>query len=112
MVMIFLAQALGRPLHLGQQFELYVILNLTARSAVGIAGSAFVVLVGTVGMWGPIPVEATGLILGIHRILAQAFVPTFAFTNTLAALAVAHWEGLLDRRRLATSPGMVATERA
>lgn len=100
MVILFLAQAIGKPLTLGQQFELYLLINFTSRSAVGVAGSAFVALVGTVGMWGPVPIAATGLVLGVHRLLAQAFAPTFAFSNAMTTLAVAKWEKVLDEGTL------------
>ncbi len=100
MVICFLAQAIGKPLDLGQQVELFLLLNVISRSAVGIAGTAFVVLVGTVQVWGPVPVAATGIILGIHRLLAQSFVPTFAFTNAMSALAVAKWENAIDHDKL------------
>jgi len=100
MVILFLAQAIGKPLSIEQQFELFLLVNFTARAAVGVAGAGFVALVGTVGMWGPVPVAVTGLMLGIHRLLAQAFAPLFAFGNALSTLAVARWERLLDLKRM------------
>jgi len=100
MVILFLAQAIGKPLSIEQQFELFVIVNFTARAAVGVAGAGFVALVGTVSMWGPVPVEVTGLVLGIHRLLSMGFAPTFGFSNVFTTMVVARWEGLVDLGRM------------
>lgn len=113
MVILFLAQAIGKPLSIEQQFELFVIVNFTARAAVGVAGAGFVALVGTVTMWGPVPVAVTGLVLGIHRLLSMGFAPTFGFSNVFTTLAVARWEGLVDLDRMKTvlaSPDANAAE--
>lgn len=100
MAVCFLAQAMNIPFGIGQQIELLLIIQLTARSSVGIAGTAFVILLGTMNMLGVVPIAAATLLLGIHRLLAQAFVPTFAFTNPLAAIGVARWEKILDVEKM------------
>lgn len=96
MVIVFLAQAMNIHIGLGDIVELLFIATLTSRASGGVAGSAFVILTGTMGMWGLVPVAGATLFLGIHRLLAQAFVPAFAFTNPLAVLGVSRWENELD----------------
>jgi aerobic C4-dicarboxylate transport protein len=96
MVICFLAQAMNIHVGIGDLVELMLIATLTSRASGGVAGSAFIILTGTMGMWGLVPVAGATLFLGIHRLLAQAFVPTFAFANPLAVLGVSRWEGELD----------------
>jgi aerobic C4-dicarboxylate transport protein len=104
---LFLAQATDTPLTLGQQFGLIGVLLLTSKGAAGVAGAALVVLAATLGSSGEIPVASIGLILGVHRILAEALTFVNVVGNCVATIVVAKWEGALDQDRLraALEPG-------
>lgn len=99
---VFLAQATGIELTLGQQLGLLGILLLTSKGGANVAGSAIVVLVSTLAATGIIPVAAVALILGIHRLLASAFVAVNILGNALATIAIARSEGVVDLAALAT----------
>lgn len=107
---VFLAQATGADLSIGQQIGLMAVMLLTSKGAAGVAGAAFIVLAATLAATNAAPVAAIGLILGVHRILAEALTFVNLIGNTLAALAVAAWEGALDRTRLdqQLSPARIA----
>jgi len=100
---IFLAQAVGIDLSIGQQFLLLGILLITSKGGAGVAGSAIVVLISTLAATGTVPVAAVGLILGVHRLMSSGFVAVNILGNTLATLVVAQWEGGLDRQVLDTA---------
>jgi aerobic C4-dicarboxylate transport protein len=108
-VAIFLAQATDTPMHLAQQLELLAVLLLTSKGAAGVSGAAFVVLAGTLGAVGSIPIASIALVLGIHRILGLAFVPTNVIGNCVATLVVARWEKAIDETRLAATIGLRRT---
>ena len=95
-VAVFLAQAVGIHLSLGQQLGLLAILLATSKGGAGVAGSAIVVLASTLSATGAIPVAAVGLILGVHRLLSSAFVPVNVLGNAIATLVIARTEGALD----------------
>jgi aerobic C4-dicarboxylate transport protein len=95
-VSVFLAQAVGLHLTLGQQLGLLAILLATSKGGAGVAGSAIVVLASTLAATGTIPVASVGLILGVHRLLSSAFVPVNILGQAVATLAVAKMEGGLD----------------
>ena len=99
-VVVFLAQATDTPLALAGQLTILAVLLLTSKGAAGVAGAAFVVLAGTLGSVGSIPVSAIALVLGIHRLLAEALTFVNLIGNCLATLVVARWEGALDREML------------
>jgi aerobic C4-dicarboxylate transport protein len=63
---VFLAQAVGIHLSLGQQLALLGIMLFTSKGGAGVAGSAIVVLAATLSSTGTIPVASVGLILGVH----------------------------------------------
>jgi len=97
-VSVFLAQAVGIDLSIGQQLGLLAILLLTSKGAAGVAGSAIVVLASTLAATKTIPVESIGLVLGVHRLLSSAFVPVNVLGNAVATLVIGRLEGALDER--------------
>ena len=90
---VFLAQAVGLDLSLGQQLGLLGILLVTSKGGAGVAGSAIVVLVSTLAATGTVPVAAVGIILGVHRLMSSGFVAVNVLGNALATIVIASWEG-------------------
>ncbi len=96
-VVVFLAQATDTTLGLTAQLTILAVLLLTSKGAAGVAGAAFVVLAATLASVGTIPVASIALVLGIHRLLAEALTFVNLVGNCLATIVVARWEGALDR---------------
>ncbi len=103
---VFLAQATNTPLDLGQQLGLMAVLLLTSKGAAGVAGAAFVVLAATLGSVGHVPVAAVALVLGIHRLMAEALTFVNVVGNALAAIVVSRWEGAVDLDVLKAKVGL------
>jgi len=97
---VFLAQATNIHLSFGQEATLLAVAMLTSKGASGVAGAGFVTLALTLGAVGVIPVAALALILGVDRFLSEGRALTNVIGNGVATLAVARWEGTLDRARL------------
>ena len=95
-VSVFLAQAVGIDLSIGQQLGLLAVLLVTSKGGAGVAGSAIVVLASTLAATGTIPVASVALILGVHRLLSSAFVPVNVLGNAIATLVIARMERALD----------------
>ncbi len=95
-VSVFLAQALGIHLTIGQQLALLATMLFTSKGGAGVAGSAIVVLATTLSATGTIPVAAVGLILGVHTLLSSAFVPVNVLGNSLATIVMARTENAVD----------------
>jgi aerobic C4-dicarboxylate transport protein len=99
---IFLAQATNTHLSLGQQLELLGVMLLSSKGAAGVTGAAFVVLAATIASAGTIPVGSVALVLGIHRLMGEALVPTNVIGNAVATIAVAKWERAVDAKQLSS----------
>jgi aerobic C4-dicarboxylate transport protein len=99
-VAVFLAQATGTALGWEQQLGLLAILLVTSKGGAGVSGSALAVLTMTLAATKTIPVASIALILGVHRILASAFVFTNIAGNCVATLVVGKWERAVDRGQL------------
>ena len=103
---VFLAQATNTPMDLPAQIGLVLVLLLTSKGAAGVAGAAFVVLAGTLGAVGHVPVASVALILGIHRLMAEALNIVNVVGNALAAIVVSNSEKAVDLDRLNATVGL------
>jgi len=106
---VFLAQATHTPLGLAQQLGLILVLLLSSKGAAGVAGAAFVVLAGTLAAAGTVPVASIALILGIHRLLAEALTFVNLVGNCVATIVVSRWENALDEQVLSARVGRAST---
>jgi Na+/H+-dicarboxylate symporter len=68
--------------------------------AAGVTGAAFIVLAATLASVGTIPVASIALILGIHRFMSEALVPTNLIGNAVATIVVCKWENALDEAKM------------
>ncbi|MEU0454414.1 cation:dicarboxylase symporter family transporter, partial [Streptomyces sp. NPDC006129] len=96
---LFIAQAVGVDLTLGQQVTVVLVLMLTSKGMAGIPGSAFLALAATASSLGAIPAGAVALLLGVDRIMDSMRVVTNLLGNCVAVFAVSRWEGALDIER-------------
>ncbi|MFF7312369.1 cation:dicarboxylate symporter family transporter [Streptomyces sp. NPDC008137] len=96
---LFIAQAVGVDLTLGQQVTVVLVLMLTSKGMAGIPGSAFLALSATASSLGAIPAGAVALLLGVDRIMDSMRVVTNLLGNCVAVFAVSRWEGALDTDR-------------
>jgi aerobic C4-dicarboxylate transport protein len=93
---VFLAQAVGIHLSIGQQLALLATMLFTSKGGAGVAGSAIVILATTLSATNVIPVASVGLILGVHSLLSSAFVPLNVLGNSLATIVMARMERAVD----------------
>ncbi len=112
MAALFIAQALGIELSLGQQLSIVLVAMLTSKGATGVTGSGFITLAATLAVVPGIPVAGMALILGIDKFMSEARAITNHIGNCTAAVVLASWEKELDwsRFRAALSGAPAAAE--
>jgi aerobic C4-dicarboxylate transport protein len=96
MAAIFVAQASGVDLSLGQQIGMLGVLLLTSKGAAAVTGSGFVTLAATLAAFPTIPVAGLTLLLGVDRFMSEARAITNLIGNAVATMVVARWDGALD----------------
>jgi aerobic C4-dicarboxylate transport protein len=96
MAAIFVAQAYGIDLSLGQQISLLAVLMVTSKGAAGVTGSGFIVLASTLAAMRTIPVEGMALLLGVDRFMSEARAITNLIGNAVATVVVAKSEKAFD----------------
>lgn len=95
---LFLAQAYGIHLSLGQQITLLVVLMITSKGMAGVAGASFVVLLATVSTIG-VPMAGLTFIAGIDRFVDMGRTAVNVVGNTIATLVIGESEHALDHQR-------------
>jgi aerobic C4-dicarboxylate transport protein len=97
---LFIAQAVGVELSIGEQLTLVLVAMISSKGAAGVTGSGFVILAATLSVVPGVPVAGMALILGIDRFMSECRALTNFIGNAVATIIVAKWEGALDRDRL------------
>jgi aerobic C4-dicarboxylate transport protein len=98
---LFIAQATGVHLSVGDQLLLVGVAMLSSKGAAGVTGAGFVTLAATLSIVPSVPVAGMALILGVDRFMSECRSLTNFMGNAVAAIVVARWEGKLDRATLA-----------
>lgn len=97
---LFIAQAVGIDLSLGEQLTLVLVAMISSKGAAGVTGAGFVILAATLSVVPTVPVAGMALILGIDRFMSECRALTNFIGNAVATVVVARWEGALDQDRL------------
>ncbi|WDF52077.1 C4-dicarboxylate transporter DctA [Paenibacillus sp. KACC 21273] len=97
---VFLAQAVGIDLSLGQEITILAVLMLSSKGMAGVPGSAFLALSATAAALNAFPVAVVALLLGADRFMDTMRVFTNLMGNCVAAFVVAKWEGMLDTKKM------------
>jgi proton glutamate symport protein len=105
---IFVAQAAGIELPVGQQFVLLLTLMLSSKGVAGVPRGALVILLGTVSSFG-LPAEPVFVILGIDAVLDMLRTSVNVLGNCLATVVIARWEGEFPDKASASDAHLTTT---
>ncbi len=97
---LFIAQATGVELSLGEQLLLLLVAMISSKGAAGVTGAGFITLAATLAVVPSVPVAGMALILGIDRFMSECRAITNFIGNAVATVVVARWEGALDETAL------------
>ena len=89
---IFIAQAYGIDLTLGQEITMLLVLMITSKGMAGVPRASLVVIAATMSMFN-IPEAGLLLILAVDHFLDMGRSATNVVGNAVASTVVARWEG-------------------
>jgi len=89
---VFVAQAAGVELTVGQQVTMLITLMLTSKGVAGVPRASLVILAATLASYN-LPLEGITLILGVDALMDMGRTMTNVIGNCLASVVVAKWEG-------------------
>jgi aerobic C4-dicarboxylate transport protein len=99
MASLFVADALGKPLAIGEQISLLVFMVIASKGAAGISGAGLATLAGGLSSHRPDLVDGVGLIVGIDRFMSEARAVTNFAGNAVATVLIGNWVGEFDRAK-------------
>ena len=100
LAIIFVSQAFNIPLTIGEQLSIIVILMITSKGAVGVTGSGFIVLAGTLAaLGGVIPVVTVAVLLGVDKFMSEMRAVGNLCGNAVAAVVVGAWDKQIDMEK-------------
>jgi Na+/H+-dicarboxylate symporter len=102
---LFLAQAYGIEIPLGQQILMLLTLLITSKGVAGVPRASLVIIAATVASFG-IPEAGILLLMGVDSFLDMARSATNVFGNSLATTVIAHWE----HEEVAPAPDLLPVE--
>jgi proton glutamate symport protein len=105
---LFVTQAAGIELTIGQQFVLLLTLMLTSKGVAGVPRGALVILLGTVSSFG-LPVEPVFIILGIDELMDMVRTSLNVLGNCLATVVIARSEGAFPAEPLSAPAAEAAS---
>jgi proton glutamate symport protein len=91
---VFVAQAAGVQLGIGEQVLMLGTLMLSSKGVAAVPRASLVVLAGTLASFH-LPVTGIALILGVDVLMDMARTATNVIGNCLASAVIARWEGEL-----------------
>jgi proton glutamate symport protein len=89
---VFVAQAAGVEMSIGQQILMMLTLILTSKGVAGVPRAALVILAGTAASFG-LPLEGVAIVLGVDEIMDMGRTTINVVGNCLASVVMAKWEG-------------------
>ncbi len=96
---VFIAQATNTPIGMGDLLAILAIALVTSKGAHGVPGSAIVVLAATLHAIPAIPAIGLVLVLSVDWFMGIARALGNLVGNCVATVAIAAWEGDIDRAR-------------
>jgi len=89
---VFVAQAAGVDMTLGEQILMMLTLMLTSKGVAAVPRASLIVLAGTLATF-KLPMEGIALLLGVDTLMDMARTSVNLLGNCLASAVVARWEG-------------------
>lgn len=86
MASIFVAEAMGKPLALGEQISLLLFMIIASKGAAGVSGAGIATLAAGLQSHRPDLIDGVGLIVGIDRFMSEARALTNFTGNAVATV--------------------------
>lgn len=90
---VFVAQAAGVQMPIGQQILMMLTLMLSSKGVAAVPRASLVILAGTLASFN-LPLEGIAIILGVDALMDMARTSVNVLGNCLASAVVARWEGV------------------
>lgn len=99
MAALFVSNAMGAEMNLGEQIGLLVFMIIASKGAAGVTGAGMATLAAGLQAHRPELLGGMGVIVGIDKFMSEARALTNFTGNAVATLLIGRWVGELDGER-------------
>ncbi len=96
---LFIANAMGKPLSIGEQIGLLIFMIIASKGAAGVTGAGLATLAAGLQAHRADLLDGVSVVVGIDRFMSEARALTNFAGNAVATLLVGRWTGTLDLQR-------------
>jgi len=106
---VFVAQAAGMDLSIGQQLLICLTLMITSKGVAAVPRASLIILIATADQFG-LPIFIIAAILGIDELMDMARTSVNVIGNCLASVVVAKWEKEFNQEKALNYGKEILTE--
>jgi len=99
MASLYVAEAMSKPMAIGEQISLMIFMIIASKGAAGVSGAGLATLAGGLQSFRPDLLDGVGLIVGIDRFMSEARAVTNFTGNAVATVVIGSWTGQFDKNR-------------
>ncbi|MGX9293246.1 cation:dicarboxylate symporter family transporter [Tsukamurella paurometabola] len=96
MASLFIADAMGAPFSIGEQFSLLLFMMIASKGAAGVTGAGLATLAAGLQTHRPDLLDGVPVIVGIDRFMSEARALTNFSGNAIATLLIGKWTSTVD----------------
>lgn len=96
MAALFVSDAMGEPMSIGQQISLLLVMIIAAKGAAGVTGAGLATLAAGLSAHKPEMLNGMGIVVGIDKFMSEARALTNFTGNAVATLLVGKWTQEID----------------
>src|SRR6185295_10951867 len=100
MASLYVAEAMGKPLDIGEQIGLLLFMMLASKGAAGVTGAGLATLAAGLQAHRPELLDGVGLVVGIDRMMSEARALTNFSGNAAATVLIGAWTHSVDHSRM------------
>lgn len=100
MASLFVAEAMGKPLAMGEQISLLVFMIIASKGAAGVSGAGIATLAAGLQSHRPDLIDGVGLIVGIDRFMSEARALTNFTGNAVATVLMGTLVHEIDKEQM------------
>ncbi len=100
MTALFIAEAMHKPMSLGEQIGLLVFMIIASKGAAGVSGAGLATLAAGLQSHRPDLLGGVSIVMGVDRLMSEARSLTNFAGNAVATILVGRWTGTADMDRV------------
>jgi aerobic C4-dicarboxylate transport protein len=97
---LFIANAMGKPMSIGEKAGLLAFMIIASKGAAAVTGGGLATLAGGIQAYRPDMLDGVGVVVGVDRFMSEARALTNFAGNSVATILVGKWTNTVNLGRV------------